>query len=443
MTITQRIERTLLHLTNVDKMLATSIEILNSFAHNQALDSDKRLEAFPPRPLEGIPFTVKDVIDIAGIRTTGGSTTRHHHTPAAHSAEVIVRLLSSGAIPIAKDSTSEFAIGDMHTPLKGPCRNPWDPARWAGGSSSGTAVSVATGIVPFGIGTDVNGSIRMPAAFCGVVGLKPTRGLLPMNGILRMASSTEVVGPIAKYAKTLHSVLPVLKNTSALKSQAGDSPTFLPRDIRLAVPHPSVFSNCDNSVIEGMNDFLELIETQGGTIFTPSLPDMTYAPVAARLIVAAEAAYEHCHEPNAWHEYSAFTRQRLEYGRAISATDYIRGQQYSRALGKKLRRILDQVDAIVLPTVPGTAPRISDAIMTINDTEVETYQRQSEFVSICSITGFPAISFPTGFDQSGLPVSTMLIGAPRQEERLISIVDTYQAQRPPTTPSNSSNEKTE
>src|SRR5699024_1338612 len=131
--------------------------------------------------------------DLAGARTTSGSRTRQNIAPAAQSAKVVHRLVHAGAIPVAKDSTSEFAIGDMHTPLKGPCLNPWDTTRWAGGSSSGTAATVATGVVPFGLGTDVNGSVRMPAAFCGVVGLKPTRGLLPNNGVLPMAWSTETV----------------------------------------------------------------------------------------------------------------------------------------------------------------------------------------------------------------------------------------------------------
>lgn len=420
---TYHLEHVLHELAIIDQTLATSTELLRDAALTMAAESDRRQAANTARPLEGMPFTVKDVIDVAGARTTGGSKTRENIEPAHESAQVIQRLLHAGAIPVAKDSTSEFAIGDMHTPLKGPCSNPWDVSRWAGGSSSGTAATVATGVVPFGIGTDVNGSVRMPAAFCGVVGLKPTRGLVPSHGVMPMAWSTEVVGPLARDATTLREVFLVMRDStpSAVPSPVPD------RQLRLAVPQDDIFLDCDASVLAGLEDFLTTMQAYGTESVLTTMPEAAFAAQSTRQIVATESAYVHCHDSDLWREYTVFTQQRLQLGLSTKATDYIHAQHQSRALSRVLTAMLNDADAIVMPTVPGTAPKIADAMMTINDQEVETYLHQSRFVSLCSVTGFPAISFPTGFDHGGRPVSTMLIGAPRHEEQLIAIVETYQA----------------
>lgn len=431
-----KMKKTLDHMIKVDQQLSTTIQLLDDAALRLAAESDQRLVTQQPRPLEGLPFTVKDVIDVRDARTTGGSRTRADRPPAERSAEVIRRLMAAGAIPIAKDSTTEFAVGGMHVPLKGPTLNPWDNARWSGGSSSGTAVSVATGVVPFGIGTDVNGSVRMPAAFCGVTALKPTKGVIPNKGIIPMSWSTEVVGPIAQDAQTIRAVFEVMASPhirsaahdghGALSSPAPSAVQMEPSAITLAVPRSTIFQDCDEAVLEGLEDFLSAFEANGAAIIPRNIPHAELSAEAATQIVAPEAALVHRENVTNWQNYSSFAQNRLIRGLASRTVDYLRAQQFTADLQNTLYDILSEADALVIPTVPGAAPTVRDEIMYIKSQPVSAFSHQSRFTAIANITGFPAISFPTGFDRSGCPISTMLIGLPYQEEKLLSMVETYQ-----------------
>ena len=273
------------------------------------------------------------------------------------------------------------------TPAQGPCSNPWDVSRWAGGSSSGTAATVATGVVPFGIGTDVNGSVRMPAAFCGVVGLKPTRGLVPSHGVMPMAWSTEVVGPLARDATTLREVFLVMRDSTP--SGAITVPDRQP----LAVPQDDIFLDCDASVLAGLEDFLTTMQAYGTESVLTTMPEAAFAAQSTRQIVATESAYVHCHDSDLWREYTVFTQQRLQLGLSTKATDYIHAQHQSRALSPGSHSHAERCRCDSYADRSGTAPKIADAMMTINDQEVETYLHQSRFVSLCSVTGFlPSVS---------------------------------------------------
>lgn len=431
--IRENMVETLDRLGKVDQELSTTIELLRDSALQLAAESDERLANQSPRDLEGLPFTVKDVIDVRGARTTGGSLTRAERAPAERSAEVIRRLMSAGAIPIAKDSTTEFAVGGMHVPLKGPTLNPWDTARWSGGSSSGTAVSVATRVVPFGIGTDVNGSVRMPAAFCGVTALKPTKGVIPTSGIIPMSWSTEVVGPIAQDAETIRAVFEVMASSaSTAQNNASQAPPVTratevdPADITLAVPRSTIFQDCDEAVLEGLEDFLFTFESIGASIVPQHIPHAELSAEAATQIVAPEAALIHRENVRNWQDYSSFTQNRLIRGLASRTVDYLRAQQFTADLQNNLYDILSEADALVIPTVPAAAPTVRDEIMYIKSQPVSAFSHQSRFTAISNITGFPAISFPTGLDQSGCPISTMLIGLPHQEDKLTWLVEKYQ-----------------
>ena len=432
--VRQHMAETLKRLTKVDHELANAIELLTDSALQFASESDKRFANQSARPLEGLPFRVRDVIDVRGARTTGGSLTRAERPPAERSAEVIRRLMAAGAIPIAKDSTTEFAVGGMHVPLKGPTLNPWDTTRWSGGSSSGTAVSVATRVVPFGIGTDVNGSVRMPAAFCGVTALKPTKGVVRTSGMIPMSWSTEVVGPIAQDAHTIRAVFevmaaPAISPQHTPSDQVGQttrSAEVDPATLTLAVPRSTIFQDCDEAVLEGLEDFLATFESIGASIVPQHIPHAELSAEAATQIVAPEAALIHRKNVRNWQQYSSFTQNRLIRGLASRTVDYLRAQQFTADLQNNLYDILGEADVLVIPTVSAAAPTVRDEIMYIKSQPVSAFSHQSRFTAISNITGFPAISFPTGFDQSGCPISTMLIGLPHQEDKLISLVENYQ-----------------
>jgi aspartyl-tRNA(Asn)/glutamyl-tRNA(Gln) amidotransferase subunit A len=419
-----------------------TVRFLDERARAQAEKVDARRGRAPQRLLEGMPFTVKDVIDVAGSPTTGGSCTRSDAAPAVRSAFAIERLEAAGAIPVAKDSTTEFAASGPDTPLMGVCTNPWDTSRWAGGSSSGTAVAVATGAVPFGIGTDVGGSIRLPAAWCGVTGLKPTAGRVSRTGVIPMSWTAEAVGPIARDAATLSAVFRVLAghDPDDPRTHPGSAATEqVPENLdgmSLAVPTDPLFTECDASITRGIREVVEVLAGEGVTHREARIPDAEHAHDAGYQIVFPELAAVHRPLRTAWSGYGAMTSQRMSRGITSPVSDYLRAQQFGHHLQTVLLRELATASALLVPTVAGSAPTLPDALMTIDGNRVPAFGHQARITMICNLTGFPGLSFPIGFDAEGLPVSAMLIGRPNEEHILLALAQTYQsmtahhAQRP-------------
>lgn len=417
----------------VDADFSTTISFLEQRALELAEESDRRTATGEERVLEGAPFTVKDVIDVAGARTTGGSLSQISSAPARKSAAVITRLERAGAIPIAKDSTTEFASGGMDTPLKGVCRNPWNTARWSGGSSSGTAVAVAGGAVTFGIGTDVSGSVRMPAAFCGLTGLKPTLRRLPQSGVIPMSWSTEVVGPLARDARTLAAVFSVMSaegTTVSYKTghdSGGATQTTDLSNFKVAIPRDELFTNCDSSVLQGLDAMSETLSSLGATTFEIEIPNAALAHDAGFQIIYPEALTIHDPHFADWGKYDGFTVDRLGRGVATSAHDYLRAKQLGVRLQEDLLEVFNHADAILVPTAPAAAPTISDSTMKINGKKVPSYAYQSRIAMISSLTGFPALTLPTGFDSSGCPVAATLITRPYREDTALYLAEVFQS----------------
>lgn len=346
---------------------------------------------------------------------------------------MIARLEKAGAIPVAKDSTTEYASGGMNTPLKGPCRNPWNPERWSGGSSSGTAVSVASRVVPFGIGTDVSGSVRMPAAFCGITGLKPTHGRLPLDGVIPMSWSNEVVGPMAVDARTVAAVFDVMCGIDTAGTSpeekggvAGLSDDDLGR-FRIGIPRGGLFSACDMAVLDGMQSMAEQLGSLGATTTDAELPHAELAHQAAAEIVYPEAFTIHHPGFYDWNDLEAFTIDRLSRGSVVTASEYLRAKQYGLLLRRELLVLLSDVDALLIPTVPASAPTIANSTMRINGKEVPSFVHQSRLAMICNLTGLPGLTVPTGFDATGCPVAATLITNPYREDVALHLAQAYQS----------------
>lgn len=383
-------------------------------------------------PLAGIPFTVKDVIDVAGAPTTGGSNTRRHAPAAERSAFSVRRLEAAGAIPIAKDSTTEFAASGPETPLMGVCTNPWDTSRWAGGSSSGTAVAIATGAVAFGVGTDVGGSIRLPSAWCGITGLKPTAGRISRSGVIPMSWSAEAVGPMARDAATVAAVFQVMagQDDEDPRTHAASAVTAaVPKSVAgmsVIVPTDPMFTDCDESITRGIREVTDILHEDGVRNRETTIPDAQYAHDAGYQIIFPELAAVHRPQSVSWDEYGPMTARRMSRGITSPVSDYLRALQFGTHLQSILLRELDGADALLVPTVAGSAPTHPDALMTINGEQVPAFGHQARITMICNLTGFPGLSFPVGFDASGLPVSAMLIGRPHEEHRLLALAMAYQ-----------------
>ena len=422
----ERVAAALAGLERVHAELNCTIRFLHERAAARAAASDGRGE---PRLLEGVPFAVKDVIDVEGVPTTAASRTRADAPPAAASATVVARLEAHGAIPISKDATTEFAVGGPHPPLTGPCRNPWDRERWAGGSSTGTAAAVAAGAVPFGLGTDVGGSVRLPAAWCGLTGLKPTAGAIPRTGVVPLSWTTETVGPLARDARTVALLFALLRGPDGVDPRMPEVPLRPPADLRglrIALPGGYLTELCDGAVRAGVAHLAEVLVDAGAEIVPGEIPSAERALPIGYEIVFTEAAALHRIDAARWGDYDPVTVKRISQGIATPASDYLRALQFRAELQDELGRVFAGADLVVVPTTPATAPRLPDGTVTVDGERYPLYAAQSRATMLGNLTGAPGLALPTGFAPDGCPVSALLIAPPHGEATALRAAQLFQ-----------------
>lgn len=379
----------------------------------RAVDEERR-RGVDRGPLHGIPISIKDLIDVAGQPTTAGSRVRRGHV-ATTDAPVVRRLREAGAVLIGKTNLHEFALGTTsEESAYGPVRNPHDVARSAGGSSGGSAAAVATGMGVASIGTDTGGSIRIPAAACGVIGLKPSLGEVPTDGVVPLSKTLDHVGPLARTVEDAANVWAVLagrpipridqRRTFTLGALGGYFTALLTADVRSA-----------------FEDALDRLRTCGVKVEprtvqgTDSIVD-TYTNISL-----PEAA--HWHAPTLESrptDYQAPVRERLERGRTIAAVSYVRAMETREQLRAAVDAALDGCDALVLPTLPIVAPLLGavDVTMDLGET-IPVRAAMLRLTQLFNVTGHPAISLP--IESAGLPVGMQLVGQRGGTEALISL----------------------
>ncbi|ANY08516.1 amidase [Pseudonocardia sp. HH130630-07] len=425
---TGRAEEAVAALERLDAQLHCTIRLLPGRVR------DRRVPGGPARPLEGVPFSVKDVIDVAGAPTTAASRTRADRAPATESATAVARLEAAGAVPVAKDATTEFAVGGPHAPLTGACRNPWDPARWAGGSSSGTAAAVAAGAVPFGLGTDVGGSIRLPAAWCGLTGLKPTAGAVPRTGSVPLSPTTETIGPLARDARTVGLVFGLLRGPDGRDPRvpaalAPRPPTTVPADLRglrIARPGGYLTELCDGAVRAGVEHLLDVLTDAGAESVAGEVPSARWALPVGYQLVFTEAAAVHRAGADRWGSYDPVTVARIAQGVATPAVDLLRAHRFRAELQAELDAVFAGADLIVVPTTPATAPRLPDCTVVVDGQEYPLYAAQSRATMLANLTGIPALAVPTGHGPDGCPVSALLMARPHHEHTALRAAALFQ-----------------
>lgn len=390
---------------------------LNAYA---AIDADGAREAArateralaagsDPGPLAGLPVGIKDLIDVEGSPTGAGSEVRGGHRADKDSA-VVSRLREAGAIVLGKTHTHEFAYG-LITPQT---RNAVDGGRVAGGSSGGSAAAVAAGSATFALGTDTGGSIRVPAALNGVVGLKPTYDLVPRQGVTSLSWSLDHVGPITRT---------VADAGLALSALTGRSPALHTdlRGLRVGVPRNYYFDRIDPQVEATVRAAVEKLATLGATLVDVDIPMTRYLLAAQSVIMFAEASAYHEHTLRAAADrYGEDVRGLLEAGGLLSAGDYLRGQRARTLIREAWTGLFAEVDVLAAPTVPITAVPIGQQRIVWPNGEVESVT--DAYVRLCApanLTGFPALSVPAGVDRDGLPIGLQLMGAPFTEDVLL------------------------
>jgi aspartyl-tRNA(Asn)/glutamyl-tRNA(Gln) amidotransferase subunit A len=428
------VDAALARIAELDPALNGFITVVAERARRQARAGEKEIARGGPKgPLHGIPVSLKDNIYTRGIRTTAGAKILADFVPKTDS-EVAKRLDRAGAILLGKTNLHEFAYGiTSDNPHFGPVRNPWDRERIPGGSSGGSAAAVASRMSFASVGTDTGGSIRIPSALCGVVGLKPTFGLVSLEGVVPLASSLDHAGPLARNVADLCIMLEVIAGEH-LKGAARPDHRRLDRiqmkNVRLGWPEHYFLDRVDAEVRQAIEKAAGVFRSLGARTEKVSMAGLAGALLPATNDIAlAEAANYHVAQgyfPDRAQDYGTDVRHRLEAGLRVAAVDYLRGLARKHDAVQEFEAAFTRVDAIMAPTTPVAAPPIGEEQVQI-DGESETIR--SALVRMnrpANFTGHPAISVPCGFTRAGLPIGMQLIGPYWSEARLLSIAAAYE-----------------
>ncbi len=396
----------------------------------QAAAASERIAKGAPRSLlDGVPVAVKDEFDVEGFPTSAGTTFRGK-TDARSDAAIVERLREAGAIIFGKTALHEIGFGGTGiNPGHITARNPHDVSRAPGGSSSGSAAAVAAGIVPVAVGSDAGGSVRIPAAFCGIYGLKPTYGRIPTAGGALLAWSLDHVGPLGVSVDDL-----ALFYDLTAGAHPDDEETHAPPepetvgalappdldDLRIAWT-PQMGSDALAPVERAFSKALETLRNAGAHVDKRDIPHIEQAQRVGYVTMAAEAAgtqrdwlAEHRHE------YNWDTRLLLAIGERITAKEYLHAQRVRTLVRREFARVFDDYDFFVTPTAGMVAPEISLAALETGEVNSRINAYVSRYTFLGNVTGYPAVSIPCGTDAQGLPVGLMIYAAPWQEKALLN-----------------------
>jgi aspartyl-tRNA(Asn)/glutamyl-tRNA(Gln) amidotransferase subunit A len=381
-------------------------------------------------PLDGIPIGHKDIYYTAGIRTTGHSKVLEHNVPT-RDGTVVRKWAEAGTVMMGKLSTHEFAMGGPSFDLPWPpARNPWNPEHFTSGSSSGTGAAVAAGIVLGGTGSDTGGSIRGPAALCGITGIKPTYGLVSRAGILPLSFSMDHAGPMAWTVEDCALLLQAMAGCDPEDPASADRPVAdfvsdIGKDIKgLRIGVVRHFFEADNPVspatLHGINHALDVFEHLGAEIREIKLSPLADYHACGTIILTSEAYA--IHEPwlkTRFNDYGELFRDRIALGGLIRATDYVQAMRRRRTLCLEVKAAMAELDILVSASQPTEAPLIMEV------PKWGTMEKPSLTMPF-NLTGYPAMTVPTGFGAGGLPVGMQLVAKPFQEPTLFQAANAFE-----------------
>ena len=446
-------ESLLERIADVDGRLSSYITVTADVARRQAEAADRRIAAGEADPLTGIPMQIKDLLCTGGVLTTCASRMLAEYVPV-YDATAVGRLREQGAVLLGKGNMDEFGMGSStENSAFFPTRNPWDVGKVPGGSSGGSASAVAAGAATFALGTDTGGSIRQPASFCGVTGLKPTYGRVSRYGLVAYASSLDQVGPLARDAADCALILQAIAgqdshDATSLPDPVPDYAAGLSGDVsglRLGVPREYFGEGMDVGVRAGVTSAIDQLAALGAEIREVSLPTTEYALACYYIIAPSECSanlarydgvkygYSHQGEGDMWeamertrqHGFGPEVKRRVMLGAFALSSGYYdayyhKAQQVRTLIGQDFTRAFEQVDALVAPVSPVVAFPIGER----SDDPVRMYLVDVYTLPV-NIAGLPAMSVPCGFSD-GLPVGLQLIGPHLAESRLLNIAHAYQ-----------------
>jgi aspartyl-tRNA(Asn)/glutamyl-tRNA(Gln) amidotransferase subunit A len=394
----------------LDRALNSFITVCADEGLAQAAVAERELVAGQDRgPLHGVPVAIKDLVHVAGVPTSFASRADSPQMPAGD-AVLVRRLREAGAVVLGKANLLEYAYGAVH-PDFGQTNNPWDPKRTSGGSSGGSAAAVAAGLCFAAVGTDTGGSIRIPAAYCGVVGLKPTYGLVDLEGVQALSWSLDHAGPLARSCVDAGLLLEIM---SGRRCRVGPAPLA---GLRLGLmAHPGAERYLQPDVVKAFDSSTRKLAAAGAALREVTVAGLDLAADALMAILSPEASVVHqrriAEQPAG---FGATTRLQIEAGFAVPATAYVRAQQFRRELAGRFRALFADIDALLSPAVPWVAPAEDP---TLND---EAGAGEMLYSAVYNLVGLPAASVPCGLSAQALPIGLQIIGPWGQDERVLSI----------------------
>jgi len=403
---------------------AAALESLNAFMvvtdasarQRAALLEDELARGIDRGSLHGIPIAHKDNIFTQGVRTTAGSKIFSDFIPD-HDAEIVSQLNDAGSVTIGKTGLHEFAYGvTSNNPHFGAVRNPWDTERIPGGSSGGSAAAVAAGIIPLASGTDTGGSIRIPASFCGVVGLKPTYDRVSRRGVMPLGLTLDHVGPLARTVRDAGLAFSVL---------ATHSSGYIPpahadlSGMRIGVPDNFFVENIAPDVMLAFRAAVQTAAALGAHVTEVRLPDAGALNVIGRVVQLAEASGLLAGYLNRRDEFGADVLALVEQGRLIPATDYVNAQRARRLLTRDFSKIWMNLDCLMTPATPMTAPKIGEMSVVFGSLTEDVRSAATRLARPFNVLGWPALVLPCAFSAEGLPIGLQLIAPPKQEDTLL------------------------
>ncbi|HJZ96633.1 MAG TPA: amidase [Candidatus Solibacter sp.] len=412
----------------LNSQLRAFITVTAEHALHQAREADRELAAGDDRgPLHGIPIALKDLFATKGVRTTAGSRVYENYTPD-FDATVVERLGAAGAISVGKLNQHEMAYGiTSANPHYGPVRNPWNTEHVPGGSSGGSAAAIAAHIVCVAMGTDTGGSIRIPASFCGTVGIKPTYGRVSRHGVLPLGYSLDHMGPLTSTVRDAGFVMNAIAGPDPKDPTASQRPVedYVPaedcsiRGLRIGFPENFFFDRLDSDVESAVRGAIARAESLGASVRQIRLPDMVALNAVARMVLLAEASAVAAPFADRRELFGPDVLALLDQGRLVPAVDYINAQRLRRKMRRDFDALWKDVDCLFTPTTPNTAPKIGDTTVRLGGQDEDVRLATTRLVRGINALGYPAVSMPCGLSGTGLPIGLQIIGAPFQEALIL------------------------
>ena len=379
--------------------------------------------------LRGIPLAIKDLFDVAGIRTTIGSKFFADNV-ATQDAFVIEKLKQAGAIFMGKTNTHEIALGITgNNPHYGAARNPWDTTRIPGGSSSGSAIAVATGMALGALGSDTGGSIRIPASLCGVVGFKPTFGRVSLRGVFPLSWNLDHVGPLVKSVKDAALMLQIMAvydplDPASVKMLTGDYLGHLEDDVKgrkIALGVGDFVETADPEILKAVRETAKVFESIGCKVQEVDVSWLKEAALANKLMTQSDGAAVHRDRLKEHPElFGDDIRRRLEDGANTPLADYILARRTQTEVRKKFEQFFESYDFLITPTTPIAAPTIE------GHDAVEQAGRLTRFTAPFNLAGLPALSLPCGFTKEGLPIGLQIVSRAWGEFKVLNIAHAFE-----------------